>query len=56
MKDAVQDDAARRTRKPYKTPEVVAYGSVVELTTGTGSPLPDSGSMGTKSAGGGSLF
>ncbi len=46
MKDVVQDDASRRTRKPYKTPEVVAYGSVVELTTGVGSIVEDGGTPG----------
>jgi len=47
MKDAVQDETARRSKKPYKTPEVVAYGSVAELTSGVGSPFPDGGTRQT---------
>ena len=53
MKDAVQDETARRSKKPYKTPEVVAYGSVAELTSGGGSPFPDTGGHQSTFLGGG---
>ncbi len=37
MKDTAQDEKARRTKKPYRTPELVAYGTVADLTAGMGS-------------------
>jgi len=45
MKDAAQGENARRTRKSYKTPEVVVYGSVAELTAGGQGSVGDVGGM-----------
>ena len=46
MKDTAKDDTTRRTKKPYRTPELVAYGTVADLTAGGGSTIGDGKSLG----------
>ena len=50
MKDTAQNETTRETKKPYRTPELVAYGTVADLTAGPGSSLLD-GHSGKSSSG-----
>lgn len=52
MKDTAQNETTTdRTKKPYRTPELVAYGTVADLTAGGGSFISDGN--GKKGVGGG---
>ncbi len=41
MKDTVQNETTRKTKKPYRTPDLVAYGTVADMTAGAGSTASD---------------
>ncbi len=51
MTDTAKDETTRGTKKPYRTPDLVVYGTVADLTAGGGSIISDGTSLGKTSLG-----
>jgi len=41
MKDTAQSETTNKTKKPYRTPDLVVYGAVADLTAEGGSVISD---------------